>query len=112
MRLLLDSHVALWWLADAAELGPRTRAAVRDADIVHFSAVTPWELGIKRALGKLDLPDSLIDALVTSGFEPLAISAAHGAAAAALPDAPDSPPPGCCPAPARNSQSSSVRMSA
>ena len=85
MRLLLDSHVALWWLADAAELGPRTRAAVRDADIVHFSAVTPWELGIKRALGKLDLPDSLIDALVTSGFEPLAISAAHGAAAAALP---------------------------
>lgn len=85
MRLLLDSHVALWWLADAAELGPRTRATVSEADRVYFSAVTPWELGIKRALGKLDLPDGLIDALVTSGFEPLAISAAHGEAAAALP---------------------------
>ena len=85
MRLLLDSHVALWWLADAAELGPRTRATVADADSVYFSSVTPWELGIKRALGKLDLPDGMIDALVDSGFDPLAISAAHGEAAAALP---------------------------
>ncbi len=85
MRLLLDSHVALWWLADADELGPRTRATVADADSVYFSSVTPWELGIKRALGKLDLPDGLVEALVTTGFEPLAISPAHGEAAAALP---------------------------
>ena len=85
MRLLIDSHVALWWLTDDAALGPRSRTAVSDADVVCFSAVTPWELGIKQALGKLDLPDGLIDALVQSGFDPLDVTAQHGQAAAALP---------------------------
>lgn len=85
MRLLLDSHVALWWLADADALGPASRTAVSDADVVHFSAVTPWELGIKQALGKLDLPGNLVDSLQQTGFDPLDITAEHGVAAAALP---------------------------
>ena len=60
MRVLLDSHVALWWLSGDAALGQRCRAAVAEADEAFFSAVTPWELGIKRALGKLDMPDGLV----------------------------------------------------
>lgn len=85
MRLLVDSHVALWWLTDAEALGPISRSALAGADVVHYSAVTPWELGIKQSLGKLDLPDDLLGALDESGFDPLDITAEHARAAAALP---------------------------
>lgn len=84
-RLLLDSHVALWWLADDRLLGPDSREAIATADVVHFSAVTPWELGIKQALGKLDLPDDLIPTLVDGGFDPLDITPEHGRTATGLP---------------------------
>ena len=50
-----------------------------------FSAVTPWELGIKKALGKVSFPTGLADKLETEGFEALSISARHAEHAAALP---------------------------
>lgn len=85
MRLLVDSHVALWWLEDNVALGATCRDAIRTADEVYFSAATAWELGIKRALGKLDFPDGLDAALIASGFVELPISAAHADRAASLP---------------------------
>ena len=85
MRLLLDSHVALWWLAADEALGTDCEVQVRSADEVFFSAVTPWELGIKRSLGKIRFPDGLADALVSAGLVELAISAAHAERAADLP---------------------------
>lgn len=84
MRLLVDSHVALWWLGGSDRLGPECRRLLESADEVFFSAATSWELGIKRALGKLDFPDGLADALIASGFRELPISAAHGEVAASL----------------------------
>lgn len=84
MRILLDSHVALWWLEDNPSLGSQCRAVIANADEAFFSAVTPWELGIKRALGKLTMPDGLVKALDEGGFVPLAISAAHAELASAL----------------------------
>ncbi|HMQ27268.1 MAG TPA: type II toxin-antitoxin system VapC family toxin, partial [Acidimicrobiales bacterium] len=85
MRLLLDSHVALWWLEDADELGPECTALIESADDVQFSAVTPWELGIKRALGKLDYPDDLVASLGAAGFTELPVTAAHADLAPRLP---------------------------
>ena len=85
MRILLDSHVALWWLEDSSSLGERTRALIEQADEAFFSAVTPWELGIKRAMGKLTMPDGLTDALARSGFTPLDISVLHAERAPELP---------------------------
>ena len=85
MRLLVDSHVALWWLAGDASLGPASAANLRSADEVFFSPVTPWELGIKRSLGKLAFPDGLVDALLDAGFDELPISAAHAERASGLP---------------------------
>jgi PIN domain nuclease of toxin-antitoxin system len=86
-RLLLDTHVFLWWLADAPQLGDETRASIADgANPVFVSAVTGWEISIKGVLGKLDAPDGL-DALVEAeGFEHLPISFFHGEQAGALPD--------------------------
>ncbi len=55
------------------------------ADEASVSAVTPWELGIERALGKLDMPDGLVRALPAGGFLSLAISSDHGELAPTLP---------------------------
>ena len=85
MRILLDSHVALWWLEDSGSLGLRCRELIQSADEAFFSAVTPWELGIKRALGKRTMPDGLSDALVSGGFIPLDISVHHAEHAPGLP---------------------------
>lgn len=85
MRLLVDSHVALWWLEDSLELGSKCRKLIQEADEVYFSVVTPWELGIKRAMGKISIPNGLAGALEAGGFLPLAISAAHAEVAPALP---------------------------
>ncbi len=55
VKLLLDSHAYLWWLADGPELSPSARAAVADpANMVLVSAATIWEIEIKRALGRLE----------------------------------------------------------
>lgn len=85
MRLLIDSHVALWWLSEAPVLGAKCREQLVVADEVYFSAVTPWELGIKRALGKLAFPDGLVAELIAAGFVALPISAAHAVRAQELP---------------------------
>lgn len=81
----MDSHIALWWLEGSTALGPKCRDLIEHADVAYFSVVTPWELGIKRALGKLTMPDGLVDALESGGFIPLSISAAHAERAPILP---------------------------
>ncbi len=81
----MDSHVALWWLEGSGSLGPQSRQLVELADEAYFSVVTPWELGIKLALGKLDMPDGLVAALQLGGFIPLAITADHAEHAPTLP---------------------------
>ena len=54
LRLLLDTHAFLWWLADAPQLGDSARKAIGDErNEVFVSAATGWEIAIKRAVGKL-----------------------------------------------------------
>ena len=76
-RLLLDSHVVKWWLDDHPMLGPATRELITESPDVVISVVTPWELGIKRALGKLSFPDGLVEEIEANGFSMLSISPAH-----------------------------------
>jgi PIN domain nuclease of toxin-antitoxin system len=85
MRVLLDSHTALWALTKNDRLGLLAEKAILDAESVVVSVITPWELGIKKALGKLQIPDNMVNALEASGFEMLSISAIHAADAPALP---------------------------
>ena len=81
----MDSHVALWWLESNERLGEIAHGELLDAGEVFFSPVTPWELGIKRALGKLAFPFDLASALADSGFTELPISSEHAMVAAGLP---------------------------
>jgi PIN domain nuclease of toxin-antitoxin system len=85
VRLLLDTHALLWWLADES-LTTQARDAIADpANLVKVSAASAWEISIKKALGKLAAPDDLEQQLQTGGFTPLPISIAHGVAAGQLP---------------------------
>jgi len=86
VRLLLDSHVVVWWSVYPGRL----RATVRDAIIspdneVFLSAASVWELGLKIARGKLRLPDDYAPRLLAHGLEELVVSVAHAARATALP---------------------------
>jgi len=86
VRLLLDSHTALWALQEDERLGRRSTSMLVDpGHQVFFSAVTPWELNIKRASGKLDVPEAMGATLVADGFTELAITSDHAERAAALP---------------------------
>lgn len=85
MSFLLDTHTVLWWLA-GEELAEEAVAAIADRDnLVVVSAASIWEIEIKRRVGKLDAPDTLVDAIAESGFEPLPMTHAHAARAGRLP---------------------------
>ena len=53
--LILDTHIALWWLADDARLTPRLREHVTRARDVCLSSASTWEVAIKLSIGKLSL---------------------------------------------------------
>lgn len=84
MRLLLDTHVLLWAVLNDPRLTEAQAKAIAEGEI-HLSAASVWEIGIKRAIGKLDVPDRLFDIAVDAGCRPIPISWTHAETAAALP---------------------------
>lgn len=69
MKVLLDTHTLLWCLADDPRLSGAARAVVEDPrHIILVSAISAWEIAIKRALGRLDAPDDLERAVEDAGF--------------------------------------------
>ncbi|NHB89851.1 type II toxin-antitoxin system VapC family toxin [Photorhabdus tasmaniensis] len=85
-RLLLDTHVFIWWLTNDPKLGPITRNILsKGANTVYVSAVTPWEISIKRSIGKLDFRADFEIAMEKNSFFPLSISHAHAEHAGNLP---------------------------
>jgi PIN domain nuclease of toxin-antitoxin system len=86
VRLLLDTHAALWWLADDERLGPAAAEYVADSsNEVLLSAAVVWEVAIKRALGKLDVPDDFAVTLLGAGAVGLPVTLQHASAVAELP---------------------------
>lgn len=85
-RLLIDTHVFLWWLSDDPQLGQKARGLIANAENqVFVSAATAWEISIKKSIGKLDAPDDLDAIAEEEGFEKLSISFFHGERAGELP---------------------------
>lgn len=76
MRLLLDTHVLIWW-DEGARLARKAMDAIRDADQVYVSAASGWEIAIKASLGRLTTSRSVVDAVAESGFEELPVRLAH-----------------------------------
>ncbi len=85
MSLLLDSNVLLWWLFNHPRLNAAAIAAIKADDTPLVSLVSPWELWIKAAAGKLQLPDDLEQGIRDDGFTILTPTLADARLAARLP---------------------------
>ena len=89
MRLLLDTHLLLWALAEPARLGAELRELIEDPENeVLFSAASIWEVAIKAGLGRMDFavrPDEIVRGAVAAGFAELPIAAGTAARVADLP---------------------------
>lgn len=85
-RLLLDTHVLLWWLADDTRIGPKTVDLISNIrNEIFISAVTSWEIAIKKKIGKLEAPDEIDAVVEDEGFSRLHITLLHGELAGGLP---------------------------
>ena len=90
MRLLLDTHAFIWWLAGSERLPQSARHAISDeANEKLISAAAAWEIATKYRLGKLPSAEAVaIDvagAIASQGFDELPITVADAARAGALP---------------------------
>lgn len=89
MNLLLDTHVALWAITDSPKLPKKVREMIESPkSSVWISAATVWEIAIKHALGRGDMPVSSQDAMRyfrESGYRFLPIEPEHAAAVEDLP---------------------------
>jgi PIN domain nuclease of toxin-antitoxin system len=82
VKLLLDTHVLLWWLRDDPKLGAKTRTAIEDPRTeLLVSIASFWELAIKARNGKIEESGArLIDEARDRGINILAVNASHLAA--------------------------------
>lgn len=84
-RLLLDSHVVVWW-DEGLLKDPTLRTTIRDAEEVYVSVASAWELTIKAALGKIRVPCPIPQVMADNGFVELPILLHHVEALASLPN--------------------------
>jgi PIN domain nuclease of toxin-antitoxin system len=90
VRLLLDTHTFLWWLAGHSSLSKRARTEINSSDSeVFVSAASAWEIATKHRLGKLSEAElvavDVASIIESQQFTQLAVSVRHGQAAGALP---------------------------
>lgn len=85
MRLLLDTHIILWWLSDDATLADDVKDQIDHEPEVHLSPVTVWEVAIKQAIGKLTEPADLPERIRACGLREIAITSEHAMTAGRLP---------------------------
>jgi PIN domain nuclease of toxin-antitoxin system len=84
--LLLDSHALLWWRGEHRRLSPQVHEAIEDGSVpVFFSSASVWEIAIKRAQGKLNVPHGLLESMEQRGFTELPVRSRHAIVAGALP---------------------------
>lgn len=91
MKLLLDTHVVLWWLRDDPRLGPRAKTAIAHPQAELFASIVSfWELSIKARIGKMPDPGSMLFGEASDGgIEILDVRSSHLAALEELVRVPD-----------------------
>lgn len=82
MKLLLDTHAFLWWVADDPQLSQTAKNMISNSDnTVYFSVVSAWEIIIKVGTGKLSLPENpeiyIPSRLISNQFETLPVFMSH-----------------------------------
>ncbi len=78
MRLLLDTHVYLWWVADSPQLPTHASNLIKEAEMVYVSSASIWEMIIKISIGKLKVkPELIISSIERNGFLELPVLSRH-----------------------------------
>ncbi|GAA0404190.1 type II toxin-antitoxin system VapC family toxin [Microbispora corallina] len=85
MRILLDTHVVLWWLSDDPTLANEIKSMIDEEPDVFVSPATLWEVAIKQSIGKLAAPDDLVERIRDSEFRELPVRFDHAIEAGRLP---------------------------
>lgn len=86
MKLILDTHILLWWWDDSPKLPQKARDLIADLDNeVFVSAVSITEIAVKKAIGRLEVHDDFAQGIEDDGFTELPLIAAHGGRLAQLP---------------------------
>lgn len=86
MRVLLDTHVLLWWLLDDLRLSQLHRGLILDGDAqINVSSIGIAETSIKQSIGRLDVPDFYLDVMKSQGIEVAPFTVLHAAALEQLP---------------------------
>ena len=90
MRVLLDTHAFLWWIADSARLSGAARRAIEDdANTIFVSAASAWEIATKHRIGKLAQAEAVAldvaGSIAGQGFEGLAMTVDDAERAGRLP---------------------------
>ncbi len=87
MNLLLDTHVLIWALENNSTLSKEAIVAIQNGkNRIFVSAASAWEMSIKQALGKLEVPNNLQQELEQHRFTMLDINLKHAQLAGSLPD--------------------------
>ena len=82
MKVLMDTHVFLWWIEDNPRLSPRAREIISDIENeVFLSAASGWEIAIKARLGRIKLPQDparfVMEQVTINAFRTLPIQLNH-----------------------------------
>ena len=78
MKLLLDTHILIWWLSQDRRLSqPESDIITNPDNLIFVSAATAWEIAVKKMIGKLEAPDDLPAALAANNFLELPITIDH-----------------------------------
>ena len=90
MRILLDTHAFLWWLAGSERLSGAARNVISNPENdILISAASAWEIATKHRLGRLPGAEAVVHdvvgCIVSQGFQELPITARHGERAGRLP---------------------------
>jgi PIN domain nuclease of toxin-antitoxin system len=86
LRILLDTHLLLWWLEGNPSLSAPARELIRDPEnTIFISAVSLWEIWLKQSLGKLRLPADFTKRLAAECFESLPLTASQTRQVSLLP---------------------------
>ena len=85
-RLLLDTHALVWWSSDVPQLNSLAHDEIADPrNEVFVSAITGWEIAVKRAKGRISAPDNLEKVIEDRGFTHLPLTFQHAEQAGNLP---------------------------
>lgn len=82
MKILLDTHIFLWWINDDKRLSKRFRELIADTqNEIYLSAASCWEIAIKSQLGRISFKEPIEkfipEQISVNGFRPLPIEVSH-----------------------------------